>query len=506
MEKRCFKKLLTYLIICYSTTGYAQDIYQVENMISRDLNGTARFVGMGGAMSALGADLSTMGTNPAGTGMYRSSDVAATFSIGNQIHGNKFDGQSPTVLSFDEIGFVYSAKIHGNNTLRFFNIGFNYHKRKNFNQLLDINQNNPTQSSQTYLMADLLWNAQGDYYLIPPYVEAGVNNNLIVPIYDDKTLTDVESPYAAKSYLYKMASSGGIEQYDFNFSCNLSDRFYIGLTIGAYNVNIDSYSEYSEELVDENGVFNGQYTTQSIDELSGNGFDVKLGAIVLPFENSPLRIGLAVSTPTYFDLHSKSYNRMYWSDNPSAMQEFGHDYYYQLKTPWKVNISIGHTLWNRFAVGAEYEYSDYSSASISYEDDWYGDEITDHGLKKEINNKLKGVSTFKVGAEIKIIDGFSLRGGYNYISKAFEKNAFRDQFIDSPSTSYATSSNYMNLSDINRFTCGFGYRGKHLYADFAYQYQNQEGSFYPYKDLYETPYSKVNLDKQQFLLTLGYKF
>ena len=64
----------------------------------------------------------------------------------------------------------------------------------------------------------------------------------------------------------------------------------------------------------------------------------------------------------------------------------------------------------------------------------------------------------------------------------------------------------MNLSDINRFTCGFGYRGKHLYADFAYQYQNQEGSFYPYKDLYETPYSKVNLDKQQFLLTLGYKF
>ena len=40
----------------------AQDIYKVEQFSGEDLNGTARFVGMGGAMNALGADLSAIGT------------------------------------------------------------------------------------------------------------------------------------------------------------------------------------------------------------------------------------------------------------------------------------------------------------------------------------------------------------------------------------------------------------------------------------------------------------
>ena len=48
-----------------------------------DLNGTARFVGMGGAMGALGGDISTMGTNPAGIGIYRSNDVMVSFGFVN---------------------------------------------------------------------------------------------------------------------------------------------------------------------------------------------------------------------------------------------------------------------------------------------------------------------------------------------------------------------------------------------------------------------------------------
>lgn len=55
--------------------GMAQTIYDGAKLTGKDLNGTARFVGMGGAMGALGGDISTMGTNPAGIGLYRSSDV-----------------------------------------------------------------------------------------------------------------------------------------------------------------------------------------------------------------------------------------------------------------------------------------------------------------------------------------------------------------------------------------------------------------------------------------------
>lgn len=36
----------------------AQETYENTKLIDNDLNGTARYVGMGGAMEALGADLS----------------------------------------------------------------------------------------------------------------------------------------------------------------------------------------------------------------------------------------------------------------------------------------------------------------------------------------------------------------------------------------------------------------------------------------------------------------
>ena len=44
----------------------AQETYQDTKLVDNDLNGTARYVGMGGAMEALGADISTISTNPAG--------------------------------------------------------------------------------------------------------------------------------------------------------------------------------------------------------------------------------------------------------------------------------------------------------------------------------------------------------------------------------------------------------------------------------------------------------
>ena len=47
----------------------AQETYENAKLAGTDLNGTARYVGMGGAMEALGADLSTISTNPAGIGL-----------------------------------------------------------------------------------------------------------------------------------------------------------------------------------------------------------------------------------------------------------------------------------------------------------------------------------------------------------------------------------------------------------------------------------------------------
>ena len=51
-------------------TVNAQTQYDAFRFSESELNGTARFVGMGGAMGALGADISVMSTNPAGIGLF----------------------------------------------------------------------------------------------------------------------------------------------------------------------------------------------------------------------------------------------------------------------------------------------------------------------------------------------------------------------------------------------------------------------------------------------------
>lgn len=84
------------------------DAYMAGQLATEDLNGTARYVGMGGAMDALGADLSVMSTNPAGIGLFRKSQVATSFGLNGQVDGKTFADGSKTNASFDQIGFVLS--------------------------------------------------------------------------------------------------------------------------------------------------------------------------------------------------------------------------------------------------------------------------------------------------------------------------------------------------------------------------------------------------------------
>ena len=68
----------------------AQETYENAKLTGEDLNGTARYVGMGGAMEALGADISTIGTNPAGLGLFRHSNISVSGGLLIQANGREF--------------------------------------------------------------------------------------------------------------------------------------------------------------------------------------------------------------------------------------------------------------------------------------------------------------------------------------------------------------------------------------------------------------------------------
>lgn len=510
----------------------AQDIYTMEKMTSEDLNGTARFVGMGGAMSALGADISTMGTNPAGIGLYRRADIATSLSVNALANGEKFDSHGKSRVSYDQIGIVYPFRMNAG-AMRYFNVGFNYHKRKNFHSLLGADQV-LNGASQTWEMSDVssFW---GGADKGTPLAIAGYQTMLYEPTNTkDDNGYDQYAIYNATNNSYRKWTTGGIQQYDFNMSTNISDRYYFGLTIGVYNINIDSYSEYWENLVaGENSTPAGEYLLRNNRSLNGNGVDFKLGTIIYPFEGSSFRFGVSISTPVWYSITENCTSTInsdmkgvydgegYYEGSHNGKYDYRTevgDHDYNIHTPWKFNISAAGTIGDFLALDAEYEYSDYSATKLSYDnvdDDWgWGsNETKDRELNREASKNLKGVSTVRLGAEAKLDYGLSLRLGYNYVSSPIKKTAFQNQFINSASLDYSTSTNYMNLSDINRCTVGLGYKSKNFYADFAYQYQKQSGEFYAFStqqgsstNKNDAPSTNLKLDKSQFLLTLGYKF
>lgn len=533
------------------TAVSAQETYDNAQLATKDLNGTARYVGMGGAMEALGADLSTIGTNPAGIGMFRCGMVAGSFGFNTLSDAKSFGNANKTNMSFDQAGFVYSMRSGRHSMLNF---GFNYTKSKNFDQILTA-AGRLNNASQNKLSA--MKNANGVYTLQDKnnglvsnsgaYSQADyLYSNVLFNHYDANNPNDPNNAmlsegdkgvivnqttglpvyYNATGYDFGRSTTGYIGQYDFNVSGNSNDRFYWGFTVGIYDVHYNGSSLYSESLVDGNTAI-GDVAMNDERKITGTGFDVKAGLIFRPAEESPFRIGLYVHTPTWYDLTTRNYtvlnnntNEAYGSTERGKSSE---SYDFKFYTPWRFGVSLGHTVGNYLALGATYEYADYTTNDIRVNDggevdywgNYYETSSRDEAMKQNIKNSLKGVHTVKVGMEFKPEKNFAVRLGYNYQSAMYNKNGFKDGSLESYGTYYASTTDYTNWKDTHRFTAGVGYNYGKFSFDLAYQYSQTNGDFYPfmsYVDDSEPKFDnvcdavKVSNKRNQLLFTVGYKF
>lgn len=549
------KKIITVIYTLSFVIGAvsAQSVYDGVKIADKDLNGTARFVGMGGAMGALGGDITTMGTNPAGIGIYRSNDVMTSFSYSAYGMESKYEGQKSTIdknrWSFDNIGVVFATKIGNQTPLRYVNFGFNYKRSKSFYKNMSMsgmmgvvenpsNPGSPYYVSQTNSMALQATDAERYVWDNSRQHLDFDNANRIFSDPDAGWLgalgyqgglterdridnePDLYVPFlpVEPSSVFNSREKGGIDQYDFNVSFNINDRVYLGLTIGAYDVDYDKYSGYDESYKRGEG-----YSLESYNNISGSGFDVKMGLILRPFEYSPFRIGFAVHTPTFYKL-TYSTSAIVTNDYRDAKTDElkriivdTYDYVgdmkrdYRLVTPWKYNVSLGYTVGTSLALGAEYEYEDYSTMKFKYSSNDGGGDMEFENA--EVKNCLKGEHTFRIGAEYKVIPEFAFRLGYNYSSAVFLEMRLV-KYI--PSNSLITDTDFSNKRSQSNYTLGIGYRGKMFYADLAYQLSTYKENFYPFYNEFELtqgewtmvtpPATKVTNTRSQVLLTVGMRF
>lgn len=543
MKKIFFSACLLSLFMAHA---HAQETYENTKLIDNDLNGTARYVGMGGAMEALGADISVINSNPAGIGLFRRSSGSVSFGLVSQDGASSFKYGNKTNASFDQAGFVYSMR-DGRRT--FINFGFNYHKSKNFDYILNAASglNGASQHKLSYMKAlanennlDKTSSGWRGKFAYTSQLDNLYYNTLMMTSSDGFFYND------ASRYEFGRAETGYIGEYNFNTSANVNDRVYLGITIGIHDVHYTGHSLYNEALVNLNNQTAGDITVNDERRITGTGYNASFGIIFRPVDASPFRIGLSVTTPTLYDLKTSNYTYLInntKADGGGKLQgdypnyTTGESYEFKLFTPWKFGVSLGHTVGNYLALGASYEYADYSRLDTrvndGYDVDYWGDvyehSSSDEPMNRHTRETLKAVSTLKIGAEAKVMPNLAVRAGYNYVSPMFKKEGYKDGNIDSYGSNYSSATDYTNWEATNRYTVGVGYTLGKMSFDLAYQYAQTNGKFHPFADSYlDYTYPgqdsngndvtmtesldnyanavKVSNKRNQLLLTLTYRF
>lgn len=543
MKKIFFSACLLSLFMAHA---HAQETYENTKLIDNDLNGTARYVGMGGAMEALGADISVINSNPAGIGLFRRSSGSVSFGLVSQDGASSFKYGNKTNASFDQAGFVYSLR-DGRRT--FINFGFNYHKSKNFDYILNAASglNGASQHKLSYMKAlanennlDKTSSGWRGKFSYTSQLDNLYYNTLMMTSSDGFFYND------ASRYEFGRAETGYIGEYDFNTSVNVNDRVYLGITIGIHDVHYTGHSLYNEALVNLNNQTAGDITVNDERRITGTGYNASFGVIFRPVDASPFRIGLSVTTPTWYDLKTSNYTYLInntKADGGGKLQgdypnyTTGESYEFKLFTPWKFGVSLGHTVGTYLALGASYEYADYSRLDTrvndGYDVDYWGDvyehSSSDEPMNRHTRETLKAVSTLKIGAEAKVMPNLAVRAGYNYVSPMFKKEGYKDGNIDSYGSNYSSATDYTNWEATNRYTVGVGYTLGKMSFDLAYQYAQTNGKFHPFADSYlDYTYPgqdsngndvtmtesldnyanavKVSNKRNQLLLTLTYRF
>ena len=499
------------LIFTLSLPTMGQGVMDALTITSNQMKGTARYSAMAGAFGALGGDMTSIKQNPAGIGVYRSSELAVTAGFNfyaNDVSTTTHNSRNNDFyFTGDNLGVVGVINFR-EGSLRNLNFGFAYNNIASFNNAYRADWSNIS-TSLTQLIASkamyygcdpMLLNVRGNsnpYYDQPWLPTLGYNTNLIYsaptssqPLHYN-SIFDAHNSYG-KAYLTNY-TSGGIDEYDFNVSGNIRDMLYWGVTLNATYISYHQESYYGEELqnitVKDNtqsssnpSNTNGFFEMSNYLHTKGYGIGAKVGVIYRPFNF--LRLGFAFHTPTFYDL----------TDTYSAAVEYRFDkvngrllsgsssesenrtdigsFDYQFASPWHFLGSVAVIIGKCGMLSIDYEYSTDNEM-------YYSDIYSDYSYTNEcIFNQVRGVHNLRIGGEYRITPSFSLRAGYAYESSPLDKSYFDGAYT--PQLTEGTICHYQVPGDTNNITCGMGYRVNNISIDVAYVYRQQNYSIFAY--------------------------
>lgn len=495
--------------------------------------GTARSMSMAGAFTSLGADMASMGINPAGLGMYRSNDFSFSPLMGFQNAENNataWGENKQSRFAVSNIGVVFNLYENSKTSLVSVSMGLGYNRIADFNYRYGFTSQSGASSAPYRSIADAFSLMMGQSGLMPDnngglnydfrdaYYWGGIlaYNNYLLDVGEDEygrfyTTADRLGVNAGVGHTANMQSRGSIGEYDVSFGLNFGSKLYLGFTWGIQSVRWMRQMYYGEDYIySSTPVYSDgvalKNPAQWMDynqavQVTGSGMNAKFGLIYRPLE--ALRLGVAVHTPTHYVLERSYQAYMASNFNPAgditeALEDYG-------ENTWD--------FWSpaRLMFGASYTFGRFAVVSVDYERDWYngmrvsrvpfGFDLTKDDYRKEFTDNFKGSNTLRIGAEVKPLPNLALRAGYGVADGALRKD----------------ESLYYNAPITKRTTCysaGAGFALGAVTIDLAYQHlNNQQTEYLLYYAIDEmgifdtaSPYYRTDLKRNYFTLSFGYKF
>ena len=518
----------------------AQNMYDAINISRNEYFGTARSMGLGNAVTAVGGDLGMIGINPAGSAVANYGQFVVTPGLSlSIIEGSYYPeaGMLPPTpfasqrreskMKLPNIGVSTVLNTGRSRGVKSFSFAFVSNQTRDFNYSSSVLGEN----SQTSKIAEFAAGAAGwDEFILQDYnsyesssvswdiltaYQAGMfgsygNGNNYVGV--SEALEDfnhfVPSALAQRSVVVK---NGTKDDMILNFGMNISDQLFVGVNMGmpsaTYSVS-ETFIEAAKRPEDfpisfaANG--GGSVTTYFNSgsfvydyAASYDGIYGKLGVIYLPSKN--LRLGAAIQTPTIYSIseewqYSASTSFVDSSFDDRASSPIG-SYEYNLVSPYVINLGVAWTFAHRVLWSMDYEMTDYSGMRFMADDDHFGMEDPFYDLN-ETNRNFAGQShELRIGAEYRVTPQFSVRAGYSFLTSPerywqndLGEDVFASDYLDY-FDSYYTGARYL-VSDnkvkekSETFAFGIGYASSgSFFADAVIKancYPLQR--YYPYYD------------------------
>lgn len=541
------KKVICFVLGATLAVAAGAQTWQDALLFSENnYSGTARGVGMGNALTAIGGDAGSLTFNPAGSAVasYSQFEITPglTFSLAQvgAVDGmslmadkrNTFYGSA----KLPNVGFILNMDTGRRSGLKRMAFGFVVNSTNNFTGRFNasgVNDDNSYAASlassadgfASNVLANEDWYYSGDPSRMPAWVDmtgyrAGMFNGVagrdgayvaLTEIIDSEGNFRLAGPIFQE---YGQQTRGSKHDILLNYAMNFSDKFYIGANLGVTVLRY-ALSEYWKERPDNPADFPIiQYsdgTTAQFESLrmkrnyrmEGNGVYFKIGALWRPVGG--LRIGAAIQTPTMLNLRE----RYGYSGEVVLSGRYGgsasspeDDWIYALRTPFRANLGVAYSAGNVLVVSADYEYVNYASAAFRSRTSEYEYAVGSFSdVNQDIKDFLGASHQLRVGMEVKVAPAVALRAGYNLLTNG-ERSATLLKHNLSLGAGFAFGSFFLDAAVRARFVpTDYVIPYYYYYAPNASQFYNKVVD-----DSVLTPEVAIKSTMLDALVTVGWRF